>query len=230
LIFVCAPSESFSADAEWEPLLDGSGLANFHLYNGNQARPHRWALSGGTLCLRAPDNPRGPWTHEDLVITPQPAADFEFEFEWKISPGGNSGVFYKVSERLEYEKPWATGLEYQLLDNQAAEDNKLPNHRAGSAYDLVGPAKDVTAPVGSWNRSRIIVRGRRIEHWLNGERVVAFETNSTAWHRWIEASKYRSLSSFAPPGPGLIVLQDHGNAVCFRRLRLRQLESSASPP
>jgi len=208
---------------DWQTLFDGATLHGFHLYNLGDTVPERWSADQGILRLHTREEAPGKRAKEDLVITPRPCADFEFEFDWKIDAAGNSGVFYKVTEDPKYEKPWATGLEYQLLDNGHAIDNKVPSHLAGSVYDLVAPPKDFTQPVGAWNQSRIVVRGTRIEHWLNDRLAVSVDTASTGWRQLVATSKYKDLTALMLPGPGVIVLQDHGDGICFRNLRIREI-------
>src|SRR5690606_27930106 len=157
-----------------------TNLSAFHLYNRPGDAPSRWSLENGVLHLHA----RGAGSdQQNLVITPKPLRNFELEFDWKISAGGNGGVFYKTVEDPRYAKPWFTGLEYQLLDNQRAHDNKLPNHLAASIYDLVAPPADFTQPVGEWNHSQIIVRGSRVEHWLNGHLAASVDLSSAEWQQ-----------------------------------------------
>jgi alkaline phosphatase D len=211
--------------AGWETLFDGQlePGQTFHLYNRFEDAPTRWAIKGDVLTLSAsPAEGKRP-PREDLVISSRAYQDFELEFDWKASPGANSGVFYKVQERPEYLKPWHTGLEYQLLDNGANKEAQIHTHGAGDLYDLVAATVPMARPAMRWNHSRIVVRGSRIEHWLNGRRIVAEDTAAAAWDELVADSKYAMLPAFAQGGAGQIVLQDHGDRVWFKSIRIRPL-------
>jgi hypothetical protein len=156
-------------------------------------------------------------------MTVQEFGDFELAFEWKISPGGNSGVIYRVG--LGESASYRTGPEYQVLDNIAAEDNKEGNHLAGSLYDM-GPEipRDLPKPVGEWNQSRLVVRGWKIEHWLNGKKVVDVDLGSPQGKALIEESKFKGWPKFASLARGHIAFQDHGNVVSYRSIKIRELK------
>jgi hypothetical protein len=153
--------------------------------------------------------------------------DFELTFDWKISPGGNSGVKYNVSEEISMANApnhAALGFEYQVLDDKLAEDRLIPSHRAAGLYDLIPPRTDKPLkPAGEWNSSRIILRGNHGEHWLNGSKVVEFDLGTPAMDSALAASKYHSIPNFAERRAGHIVLQDHGDEVYYRNIRIRIL-------
>lgn len=149
--------------------------------------------------------------------------DFELSFEWKISKGGNSGVFYRVN--ADAGDAYQTGPEFQILDNLNAEDRQQPNHRAGSLYDLVAPFQEMVRPAGQWNRARIVVRGWKVEHWLNGHKVVDVDLASPEGKALISHSKFANAPGFASFKRGHIVLQDHGSVVSFRRIKIRELKA-----
>jgi arylsulfatase A-like enzyme len=149
------------------------------------------------------------------IITRESYKDFELSFEWKISTAGNSGVKYRTKGKL--------GLEYQILDDQQHRDRENPTHRAGSLYELVAAPDDKPLkPVGEWNRARIVVKDRQIEHWLNGEKIVSQEYGSEDWRQRFERSKYRGQEGFGS-WEGPILLQDHQDPVWFRNLKIRRL-------
>ena len=154
-------------------------------------------------------------------------ADFEVTWEWKVAPGANSGVKYNVSEAVSMAQApnhAALGFEYQILDDDRHEDGKLPTHRAGALYDLVAPGSGKhLRPVGQWNRSKVIFRGNHGEHWLNGEKIVEFDLGTARMDSALAASKYRSIQGFAERRKGHIVLQDHGDEVYFRNIKVREL-------
>jgi hypothetical protein len=144
--------------------------------------------------------------------------DFELVVEWRTAPQGNSGIFYRVPS----EARTATGaaIEYQLADNARKASQQFPDRRNGAAYGLYPPSQDASKPVGEWNESRIVADGKRIEHWLNGVKVASFEIGSEDWNRRVKASKFENPALGTAP-EGRIVLQDHGQAVWFRSVKVR---------
>jgi hypothetical protein len=153
--------------------------------------------------------------------------DFELTWDWKISRAGNSGVKYNVSEDLSMAAApnhAALGFEYQVLDDNLHEDNKVPSHRTGALYDLIAPdAGKTLMPVGEWNSSMLVFNGNHGEHWLNGRKVVEFELGTPQMDSALAQSKYRSIPNFAQRRAGHIVLQDHGDEVFFRNIKIRIL-------
>jgi hypothetical protein len=165
-----------------------------------------------------------PASGGDLMTTER-FADFELSWEWRIVRAGNSGVKYNVSEELSIAAAAnhaALGFEYQLLDDSLHEDNKVPSHRAGALYDLIPPnASKTLRPVGQWNVSKIVYRRNHGEHWLNGRKVVEFELATPRMDSLLALSKYRSIPNFAQRRVGHVVLQDHGEEVYFRSIKIR---------
>ena len=211
--------------AGWHDLFSGEAdqLADFHLYNEGDAKPERWATIGDVLTLASRYESPGLRAKEDLVITQNPVKDFELEWDWKASEGANGGIFYKSLEGGDYTKPWHTGLEYQLLDDAGHEEGLIDTHRAGDLYDLMAASEMVARPALAWNHSRIVVRGTKIEHWLNGQKIVAEDTATAEWDELVADSKYAMLQGFARPVPGHIMLQDHGDRMWFKNIRIRKL-------
>lgn len=164
------------------------------------------------------------------LMTDATYRDFEFAWDWKVTPGANSGIKYNVSEELSTAIPTshaAKGFEYQMLDDDRHADGKLPTHRAGALYDLIAPnANKRLNPVGEWNHSVIVFDGNHGEHWLNGQKVVAYELESPAMKAALAASKYAPIAWFATRRAGHIVLQDHGDEAYFRNLKIRELHAT----
>lgn len=210
---------------DWEVLFDGdeAQLDGFHLYNLGDAKPERWGAIGDVLTLASRDESPGLREKEDLVITNQGYRDFELILDWKASVGANGGIFYKTVESPEYDKPWHTGLEYQLLDNANHKEGKIDTHRAGDLYDLIAANTLAARPALAWNHTRIVVRGTTFEHWLNGQRILSADTASPEWKKLVANSKYSELTAFARPVSGQIILQDHGDRMWFKNIRIRTL-------
>jgi hypothetical protein len=157
------------------------------------------------------------------LFTAKEYGDFELSFAWKIAPGGNSGVKYRMQP---YPGKGLLGPEYQLLDDSKHPDAKVgPQRQSASLYDLVAPdaaAKQLKAP-GEWNESRIVVRGPLFEHWLNGALVVKMTVGSPEWESAHGKSKFKGVTDFARNPKGRIMLQDHGDEVWFRDLKITEL-------
>jgi len=159
------------------------------------------------------------------IITTEQFDNFELELEWKISPGGNSGIMFRVSEDHDY--PWRTGPEFQILDDLEHPDAEFGADRlAGANYDMHGPEKNVVNPVGEWNQVRIVVQDAQVEHWMNGEKIVSYELWSEDWKERIANSKWIDMPDYGRHKTGHICLQDHGDQVWFRNIRIRRLPAA----
>lgn len=197
--------------AGWRSLFDGESLNGWRGWR--QADPPAgWRAKEGVLERGAGGG--------DLTSVEE-FADFEFAFEWRVASGGNSGVMFRASE--DHGAPYETGPEFQILDNRAHADGKNPLTSAGSNYALNAPPFDATFPPGQWNRARILVRGGQVEHWLNGHQQCAYELWSEEWKSAVASSKFSKMPAYGLNKSGHIVLQDHGDPVSFRSLRLRVL-------
>jgi hypothetical protein len=218
--------------AGWRLLFDGRTFSGWRGLGRDTVPTAHWVVEDGAIRkLARGDVPRQadgqPIAGGDLM-TEATFGDFELSWEWKVTPGANSGVKYNVSEEFSLANAAnraALGFEYQILDDDRHEDAKLASHRAGALYDLIAPnANKRLQPVGEWNRSRIIFRGNHGEHWLNGEKLVEFDLGTRHMDSLLAASKYRSIPGFATRRQGHVVLQDHGDEVQFRNIKIRQLE------
>jgi hypothetical protein len=199
--------------AGWRLLFDGQTTAGWHGY-GKRPFPGGWQVVDGAL------------TRVGLagdIVTDGSYRDFELEVEWKVPPGGNSGIFYRGIESENWLKTpiHHSAPEMQVLDDAAHADGKSPLTSAGSMYALYPVPPGVAKPAGEWNTARVVVRGRRIEHWLNGTKVVDCEIGSPDWARRVKDSKFSALPTFGTAPEGVIGLQDHGDRVAFRNIKLR---------
>ncbi|MFQ5606027.1 MAG: DUF1080 domain-containing protein [bacterium] len=155
------------------------------------------------------------------IMTVEEFDDFELRLEWKISPRGNSGIFFRVSEKRQFS--WQTGPEMQVLDNTGHKDGRNPLTSAGSNYALHAPTKDVTREVGLYNEVKIVVERNHVEHWLNGVKIVEYEIGDSQWQMLVANSKFGKLPDYGRYRSGHIVLQDHGDKVWYRHIKIRPL-------
>lgn len=215
------PASTFSLTAAeraagWEVLFDGTSTDAWRGYRNESFPAKGWIIEDGSLKVTAGGGGGD-------IITRDRYGDFELVLEWKVAPGANSGIMYRVNEAHSY--PWQTGPEYQILDD--AGYNVAPDHvhAAGSLYDMYPPAEGkITKPAGEWNTTRIRIQNDRLEHWLNGMKVVEVNTAHDAWRERIAQSKFRGYEGFGVLPMGHLALQDHGNDVWFRNIRVRHLD------
>jgi len=198
----------------WTTLFDGSSLEAFRGYRMTNFPERGWKIEGNTLRAL-------PGGGADL-ITREQYDDFELEYEWKVSPGGNSGVFYNVAET---DGPaWHTGPEIQVLDDSGHPDGRNPKTSAGSLYALFAPNElKKTHPIGEFNQSRVRIKGNHVEHWLNGAKILEYELGSQQLVEAIRNSKFRDMPRFMKEEKGHIAFQHHGQEVWFRNIRVKKL-------
>ena len=144
--------------------------------------------------------------------------------DWKISEAGNSGIFYLASEDTIYGRQiWNTAPEMQVLDNQKHPDRKDITHQAGANYDLIKCSKDVTKPVGEYNHVKLVVNNKKVEHWLNGVKVLEYTLLSPEWEELVKKSKFKQMLNYGRMSKGVIGLQDHGDMVWYKNIKIRKL-------
>ncbi|HEY6166459.1 MAG TPA: DUF1080 domain-containing protein [Verrucomicrobiae bacterium] len=214
----CKTCDSCCSDGACTVLFDGKSTDAFRSYKSDKF-PEGWAVEGNVLHVL-------PGKHGGDLMTKEQFEDFELSYEWKVSPGGNSGVIYKV---LETKGPaWHTGYESQVLDDTGHGDGKNPKTSAGALYALIAPNADKKVkPVGEWNEAKIIVKGAHGEHWLNGKKVVEYEQGSDALKALIAESKFAKIKDpevpFGSVKKGHICFQAHGQEVWFRNIKIQKL-------
>jgi hypothetical protein len=204
--------------AGWMLLFDGHTVDAWRGYKRPDVTESRWRVEQGLLTLPA-DNGRDTHGQRD-IISKDTFEQFELVFDWRIAPGGNSGVKYFILEDLDS----AIGHEYQLIDDERHADAKVGPHRQTAAfYDVLPAADRPTKPAGEWNTTRIVVHGQTVEHWLNEKKVLQYELNSPALNAAVAKSKFKSIDRFGKRQNGHLLLQDHGDQVWFRNIKIRRL-------
>jgi len=221
-------------EAGWRLLFDGTSFDGWRGLGRDEVPAEHWTIDEGAIRKvpsgEVPTAADGQPLEGGDIMTVDTFEDFELMFEWKVAAGANSGIKYNVSEEMSTSAPpvhAALGFEYQILDDDGHPDaqNGL-NRTAAALYDLIGPAPNKQLrPVGEFNESRLVFRGGHGEHWLNGAKVLEFDLETDAFAERLAASKYQPIEGFADRRAGHIVLQDHGDEVWFRSIKIRQLES-----
>lgn len=222
---VAADNELSKKEKEegWMLLFDGKSLKGWHNYN-SKTIGESWVVEDDAIHLKSDKKADGSWQAEDGgdILTDDRFDDFEFTLEWKIAPCGNSGIIYNIIESKKYEYPWHTGPEMQILDNTCHPDAKIVKHRAGDLYDLMSCSKELVKPAGEWNKIKIKKKDNRVQHWLNGEKVVDYTLGSKKWEELVAASKFKEYEAFGTASKGYIALQDHGDKVWFKNIKIRR--------
>jgi hypothetical protein len=206
---------------EWTPLFDGESLKGWRSYAGGGALNPEWIVEDGAIVLDV-DEDTDETTGGDLITADQ-YENFELELEWKISEGGNSGIFFGVREITGHLVAYESGIEMQVLDDDKHVDGRTPETSAGACYALYAPEGKVLSPVGEYNKVRLRVDDGRVEHWLNGKKIVEYVIGSEDWNERIANSKFSDWEHFARYRKGHIGLQDHSDRVWFRNIRIRTL-------
>lgn len=207
-----ADTSPMTSAPAWQTLFDGTSTAAWRGYQMSTF-PAGWRIEDGTLVRAA---------EAGDIITRDQYGDFELELEWMVPPGGNSGIMYRVTEADS--ATYRTGPEYQVLDDAAHADGANPLTSAGAAYGFHAPPRGLVKPAGQWNATRIVSRGNHIEHWLNGTKAVEYEIGSADWETKLKASKFDAWKGYGRSPRGHIALQDHGDRVAFRNIRIRPLQ------
>jgi len=196
----------------WQLLFDGKNPAKTWRGFRSEEFPAGWIVDNGTL-HRAEE--------AGDIITREQFQNFELSIQWRVEGPGNSGIMFRVSE--DQDRTFKTGPEYQILNNDVHPDGKNPLTRASANYGLHAPAKDMCKPVGDWNHTRILVDGTRVEHWLNGEKVLEYELFSDDWETRVAESKFSQWPRYGREPKGHIALQDHQDPVWYRNIKIRPL-------
>lgn len=197
----------------WTLLFDGKNAGEHFREYKKEGAPEGWVAENGALCR----------TGKGDLITKEKYESFEFQTDWKISEGGNSGIMFKVLETDG--PPYKTGPEAQIQDDVVLKDPQ----KSGWMYGLYAADKETTNAVGEWNHFVLKCRKTptgtyKCEHWMNGEKYVEYEIGSEDWKEKVAASKFKKWEQFGTADAGHIALQDHNSAVCFKNIKIKVLE------
>lgn len=206
-----ADTTTQSSSSQWEDL---TSLDKWRNYKADTISDS-WQIEDGVLTLTGSGG--------GDIVTKEEYDNFELEIDWKISEGGNSGMFFNVIEADSIGPAYHSGPEYQFLDDERHPDAKIRKHRSGDNYDVQQATSETVKPAGEWNTTRLIVNGNHVEHYLNGEKVVEYELGSPAWQDSVANSKFAEVSTYGKAEKGRIALQDHGDQVWFRNIRIRAI-------
>ena len=225
--------------AGWKLLFDGKTLNGWHTYNNPGSIGSRWKVEDGALKLEGYPKYLSYNLNDKIfyhanidkkamggldIVTDASFENFEFMLDWKISKHGNSGIFYTVQEIENYYEAWNSSPEMQVLHDQGQKDGLIPGHRSGDLYDLIACGERRTKPQGEWNTVKIFKNNGKVEHWMNGGKVLEYDIKSADWNQMIDNSKFLEYKEhFGSVGPGKIGLQDHDDTVWYRNIKIREL-------
>lgn len=206
----------------WTLLYDGKTTSGWHVYQ-QKSDGSAWKSVDGALMLDPSKREKGRIVGGGDLVTDAVFQDFHFSVEWKISPKGNSGIIFLLQEDKKYEHPWHTGPEMQVLDNEGHPDGKITSHRSGDLYDLIRSSSEPVKGPGEWNKAEIRFEKGKLDLYMNGVLVVSTMMGDENWKQLVAKSKFRRWPDFATFTSGRIALQDHGDPVWYRNIKIRKL-------
>lgn len=209
LLLLCV---ACTVQADWQPIFNGDNLEGWRTYQKESAND-QWVALDGELRLLG----RGGG---DLIYDTK-FEDFEVSIDWQISEGGNSGIFFLADEsadRIYFNAP-----EVQILDDARHPDRKLATHRSGSLYDMIASPAESQKPAGDWNSTRVRVVNKELSIWHNGHLVTQMDIGSNDWNTLVANSKFKNWQGFGRNTKGYIGLQDHGDPVAFKNIKIRDV-------
>ena len=223
-----AQSPNTLTDAEkkqgWTLLFNGKTFDGWRQCNGT-AMPANWVVEDQAMkVFTAEGRKPGQGSNGDIVFGVRTFRNFELTIDWKTEKAGNSGIFFNVRE-VPGKPVYYAAPEVQVLDNVDATDNKVASHLAGSLYDMLAADPKTVKPAGEWNTIVIRVKDGKVTHTQNGVKVVEYTLWTPEWDAMVQASKFKTFPGFIEgiAKEGLIGLQDHGYAIWFRNIKIREL-------
>ncbi len=209
---------------DWVSLFDGKTFKGWHRFN-HEGVSAAWKIEDGAMTFDPSGVTKGDNVHD--LVSDQNFTNFQLSLEWNIAEGGNSGIFWGVVEDKKYHTPYLTGPEIQVLDNERHPDAKAnPKfHQSGALYDMVQPTQDVCKPAGTWNHVLLTINHQTNQGSveLNGVEIVTFPVNGPEWDALVANSKFKTWEAFGKFKTGKIGLQDHGDVVSYRNIKIREL-------
>ena len=219
-----ASSKEPSIEEGWIVLFDGSGTEGWRNYNKETFPEKGWIIEDATLKCQGSGVGEAGGRGGDIIYD-QKFKDFHLKLEWKISVGGNSGIFY-LAQETPGESIWKSAPEFQILDNERHIDANLGidgNRKAGSLYDLIPANPQNAKPAGEWNSAEIMVYRGTVVHKMNGEVILEYHLSTADWDKLVAGSKFKDFPEFGKYREGYIGLQDHGDDVWFRNIQIREM-------
>lgn len=208
----------------WQLLFDGQSMKGWHKFGGQTAGEAWKVESDGSFYLDPSNKKDGKIVGGGDIVTDEEYDNFHLKLEWKVDSGANSGVIMYVHEdATKYRYPWETGPEMQILDNERHPDAKITKHRAGDLYDLISCNKETVKPALEWNQVEIKSLNGKLDFFLNGENVVSTTMWDDNWKEMVSKSKFGGMKDFSTYKKGRLGLQDHGDKVWFRNIKVRKL-------
>ena len=228
-LFISCKQGSKTIPSEWINLFDGTSLDGWRAYNGDEMPPG-WMIIDSVLTFKTDQIMEEDYDYKgsrDIIYGASEFDNFELYLEWKIPKGGNSGIFYHLKEG--YDGPPEVAPEYQLLDDENYEEvhnYKLKDwQKTGADYAMYIPdsSEKKLNPIGEWNSSRIVFSPKRVDHWLNGRKILSFKPWSEDWYKRRNSGKWSGMPDYAKYKTGFIGLQDHGSNLYFRKIKIKKL-------
>ena len=206
----------------WQLLFDGNTKNGMHIYN-NKSDGSAWVVTDGTLHLDPKEKKDGKTVGGGDIILGDEYENYHLSLEWKVDTGGNSGIIFNVKEDQKYENTYHTGPEMQVLDNDRHKDAKIIKHRAGDLYDLISSSPETVKKAGEWNKAEIICNKGTLEFRLNDTKVLSTTLWDDNWKKMLAGSKFKQWRDFGTFKSGKIALQDHGDPVWYRNIKIKKL-------
>jgi len=206
----------------WKLLFDGKTTTGWRNFNSDKIN-QGWKVADGVLYLDTA-KVNGKKIAAGDIVTVDEYENYELSIDWKIQACGNSGVIFNVHEGSAYTASYQTGPEMQVLDNACHPDAKIIKHRAGDLYDLISVKTETVKPANEWNQARLIANKGHYTFWLNGVKTVEFDMGTPQWNEMVAGSKFKNMPDFGNFTKGRIDLQDHGNMVSFRNIKIKELK------
>lgn len=206
----------------WKLLFDGKTLNGWHKY-GEESIGAAWQVNDNAIHLNVSDKADWQAKNGGDILSQDAFENFHLQLDWKVAQNGNSGIiFYVHEDPSQYKFPWMTGPEMQVLDNDGHPDSKIIKHRAADLYDLI-TAKETVKKAGEWNHAEIISNKGKLQFFLNGEKVLETTMWDDHWKEMIAKSKFHEFPGFGTYKKGKLCLQDHGDKVWFKNIKIKSL-------